>query len=309
MSFSKVDWLGFRTKAPPELVRSTLERLFEDAGRVDLVARGKGSLGYQEAGSISLGGMTVGQYGTGGESQRGWSSFALSGGGCEWVRSWDAAVDELELLDYEIRRCDLAVDTYAGEVTHASVLKGYADGAFRCGVKQPSMRLIENFPVENGSTVYVGKRDQAKMFRGYEKGREQVLKYGSSFGTITHISADDGVQHPVEDWYRCEIELKAKDVALPVDLVEKRDEYFAGSYPFCRSLIEVEPFQLATARQRRPQLELSKVLENIQTQWGRSLFTAAFAYQGDIGAVWSKIVGRTHNDALIEAGVLLVDHD
>jgi hypothetical protein len=33
------------------------------------------------------------------------------------------------------------------------------------------------------------------------------------------------------------------------------------------------------------------------------------AYQGDMTAVWDKVVGKTHSQALIEAGVLLVEHE
>jgi hypothetical protein len=42
--------------------------------------------------------------------------------------------------------------------------------------------------------------------------------------------------------------------------------------------------------------------------WGSTLFTALVASQGDIGAVWSQIVGTQHNKSLLAAGVLLVDH-
>ena len=37
--------------------------------------------------------------------------------------------------------------------------------------------------------------------------------------------------------------------------------------------------------------------------------TALHAYHGDITAVWEKILGDHHNHALLEAGVLLVDHE
>jgi hypothetical protein len=33
------------------------------------------------------------------------------------------------------------------------------------------------------------------------------------------------------------------------------------------------------------------------------------AYQGDMTAVWDKVVGKPHSQALIEAGVLLVEHE
>lgn len=305
MTTSKVDWLGFRTQAHPVTVARSLEKVFGQLGTVTLRASGKGSLGFETAGAIDVAGMVVGQYGTGGVSQRGWSSFAITGQGCEWIRDWDAAVDELEAIDYEVRRCDLAVDTFKREVTHESVLSGYRDGAFTAGGRPPAMKTIEGWPREDGWTVYVGKREQGKFFRGYEKGFQQAKRFAATDGLLVH--AING--HPVADWYRCEVELKAKDRPLPVDLIEKRDEYFGGAYPFCRQLIDVEPFQLTMSREKRPQLALAHVLGLIQRQWGRSLFTGLVAHQGDIGAVWERIVGSEHSQALIDAGVLLVDHD
>jgi hypothetical protein len=53
---------------------------------------------------------------------------------------------------------------------------------------------------------------------------------------------------------------------------------------------------------------LARALQQIRTQYGRTLFTALHAYEGDIGAVWSKVCGDQHQKDLLEAGVLLVDH-
>jgi hypothetical protein len=60
--------------------------------------------------------------------------------------------------------------------------------------------------------------------------------------------------------------------------------------------------------QRDPQIDLKAALENCRIQFGPTIFTAMMAYNGDITAVWDKIVGTHHNPALLEAGVLLVDH-
>jgi hypothetical protein len=54
---------------------------------------------------------------------------------------------------------------------------------------------------------------------------------------------------------------------------------------------------------------LAVALENLRIQFGPTIFTALMAYGGDMTAVWDKIIGDHHNQALIEAGVLLVDHE
>ena len=61
--------------------------------------------------------------------------------------------------------------------------------------------------------------------------------------------------------------------------------------------------------EREAQADLALALENVRIQYGSSLYTALMAYGGDIFAVWEKIVGDKHNQQLIEAGVLLVDHE
>ena len=66
---------------------------------------------------------------------------------------------------------------------------------------------------------------------------------------------------------------------------------------------------LVMPRERAPQLDLAVALETLRRQWGNTLFTALVAYHGDIGAVWEKCVGRKHNERLVEAGVLMVEHE
>lgn len=304
MTTARIDWLTFRSQASPEVVAGTLQDVFGQVQNVRLVPKNHGSKGFDEVGAIHLGGMVVGQYATGGVSQRGWSSFSVTGSGCEWVKDWGEAVECLEGVDYEVRRADLAVDTYRGEATHAKVVAGHEAGAFTMSGRPPKLKRIESWPREDGWTAYVGQREQGKFFRGYEKGYEQAGKYGAALGLA--IQSIDG--HPIADWYRCEVELKAKDRALPEDLLLRRDEYFAGAYPFCRQLIDVEPFQLKACRERRPQLEMLRVLALIKHQWGRTLYTAQHAHGGDLSAVWDLVCGTEHSQSLLEAGVLLVEH-
>ena len=120
----------------------------------------------------------------------------------------------------------------------------------------------------------------------------------------THI---DG--HPLDDIYRCEVELKAENTPIGWDVIERRDQYFAGAYPFCGDVLPgIEADILMRRKERAPQIDLSVALENCRIQFGPILYTALRAYHGDIGAVWDKVIGDHHCDALINAGVLLVDH-
>lgn len=124
-------------------------------------------------------------------------------------------------------------------------------------------------------------------------------------GQITHIEGS-----PIADIYRCEVELKAVTTDIPWEVVERRDQYFAGAYPFCAEVLpNVEVDILKRRPEREAQTTLATSLENLKIQFGPTLFTALMAYHGDITAVWDKIIGGHHNQSLIESGVLLVDHE
>ena len=166
----------------------------------------------------------------------------------------------------------------------------------------PQIYADSSGQIRDGRTVYIGNRDQSKFLRAYEKGYELISGIQSDLD-ITHI---DGV--PVGDIYRLELELKPKNAPLPVDLIERRDQYFAGSYPYLQSVISVEPEVFQTRRERAAQLSLDAALSQIRKQYGSTLFTALTAYHGDVGAVWEKVVGKKHNQSLLDAGVLMVEH-
>jgi DNA relaxase NicK len=141
--------------------------------------------------------------------------------------------------------------------------------------------------------------------RCYEKGHEMLSKLGGHLpGSVTHIEGSR-----VEDIYRCEVELKAVTKDIPWDVVARRDQYFSGSYPFCSDILpNVEGDFLMRRPEREAQTDLAAALENCRIQYGPTIYTALRAYGGDITGVWEKIIGDHHNQALIEAGVLLVEH-
>ncbi len=303
MNLTKIDWLGFRTKSEIPAVHKALGGVFGCYGMlVGFRHRKSGWMGFEQSADILVGQMAVGMMAYGGDNQRGWVSINITGRGCEWIKDWDEANDSLDdLAEYENRRVDIALDTFKREVTHESILAAYRAGQFATHGKPPSMTKIEPEDRYEGRTIYVGKREQGKFLRAYEKGFELAKNFPHD--TITHF---DGI--PIEDIYRLEVEFKAKAAVLPGNLIEKRDQYFAGAYPYLQSVLAVEPEIFTQARERGPQCNLQAALENIRHQYGSTLFTALAAYQGDVGAVWDKIIGRKHNDALVDLGVLDVEH-
>lgn len=302
-SKTTIDWLRFRTQANPREGLEALRGLYGEAGGfLQLASMDRGKDGFQSAAALTIGDCVLGRVDFGGASQRGWARWNITGRGCEWVRAWDAIADLEALPAAEIRRLDVALTTWKGEVTHATIEAAHGAGRFCCGGRPPDMQTILNTNPRAGRTCNIGKREKSdKFFRGYEKGFEMASKYP---GEVISI---DGF--PVEDIYRCEVEMKAVATPIPWEVVERRDQYFAGSYPFCAEVLPgVEADILQRRPERAPQTDLAAALENCRIQYGATLFTALTAHHGDIGAVWQRIVGRDHNPALLAAGVLLVEH-
>lgn len=303
MSFTSIDWLGFRTQDEPGACVEALRGAFGQlGGSLKAIPKKRGKQGFDRSDGLFLADMSVGTMSFGGEAMRGWVWLELTGTGCQWVDDWERCEDDLaQLRDFQYKRVDIALDTYKREVTHDTVVAAHAAGLFTTGGKPPSMSQIVPADPYEGRTAYVGKRDQPKFLRAYEKGYEQARKFPNMH--ITHL---DGV--PVADWYRLELELKGKHQPLPEDLVENRDQYFSGAYPYLQSVIAVEPEVLKLSRDKGPKRSLASMLAILREQYGTTLYTALVAHHGDIGAVWEKIVGDRHNERLLAEGVLLVDH-
>lgn len=307
MNRTTIDWWAFRTQGEPLDVLQALRGAYGPVGElVRLVPRSHGWQGYEQSAEVQIGDMGVGLVAYGGEAQRGWVYASLTGKGCHWLVDWDRAQEAIEALPaYDARRVDIALTTGDGLVGHESVLAAYRAGGFQTGGRPPTCRQVIGEDPRDGRTIYVGSRERDKFFRGYEKGYEMARGLLDKGMDVTHID-----QVPIADLYRLELELKAKSAPLPDDIIERRDQYFAGAYPYLQSVLsEVEPEILVLRREREPQLDLARALANIRRQYGATLFTALMAHHGDFGAVWAKIVGRDHNPALLAAGVLLVDHD
>jgi phage replication initiation protein len=300
---TSIDWCEFRTKAEIPAVIEALRAVYQPMGELIVIRqRRKGWNGYTQAADICMGDMPLGMIAYGGESQRGWVHVGLTGKGCEWLLDWDRAAKvftSLYLAEY--KRLDIALTVKDGSVSHQRVLDAYAAGLFKAGGSPPKMTTIESSDPMGGKTAYIGKRGGNKYLRCYEKGLE-ILKGQASNLNITHL---DGV--PVLDIYRVEFEWRNATAPIPLDAITNRDFYFAGAYPFTAELVAMDFEPFVQRRERGPQRELELALMNIQHQYGKTLYTAMVQAGGDVSSVWGRIVGSQHNDALVAAGVLLVE--
>jgi phage replication initiation protein len=265
----------------------------------------RGIIGFRQGAMLQIDDMPIGRIDFGGDSQRGWVRVDVTGRGCEWVEDWSALDSVEDLPSAQLRRLDIALTTWDGEVTHDRVVAAHTAGRFTIR-RPPKLQQILSSDPTAGRTCYIGERAGSdKFLRCYEKGFQLASSFPRLRGQVALI---DGKR--VEDIYRCEVEFKAIGTEIAWEAVERRDHYFAGAYPFCADLLPgVESDILMRRPQRAPQLDLKAALANCFIQYGPMLYTALRAYHGDMTAVWDKVVGDYHSDALVQAGVLLVEHD
>lgn len=305
-----VDWFRFRAQATPYQVLEAVKPMFgECQDMIKFSNPSRGILGFQQSFDVCLQDMQLGRLDFGGESQRGWVRADFSGKGCEWVKDWQAVESVEQLPHCQIRRLDLALTTWKGEIGHDTVIQAHKAGRFVTRGRPPVLSQITSSDPRQGRTCYIGKREKSdKFMRCYEKGFELAAKMGAKYNLPGDCTEIDGFK--VEDIYRCEVELKAVNSDIPWEVIERRDQYFAGAYPFCSDVLpNVEADILQRRPAREPQNDLAFALENCRKQFGPTLFTAMMAYGGDMTAVWDKVVGKHHNETLLRAGVLLVDHE
>lgn len=302
-----IDYLIFRTQEGVKETRDAMAPLFGGLGELfHLHPLPRGMHGFELGCELRLADQPIGRMDYGGHSQRGWLRVTLWGKGCAWVDDWMAAESVLGGLERsQIMRVDPALTTWNGELSHDVIVAAHTAGAFCSGGRPPALQQIINTDPRAGQSCYIGKRASDKYARAYEKGYQLAAMLGIGGRTLTHI---DG--HRIEDIYRVEVELKAKTRPIPWELIGQRDQYFAGCYPFLATLLpEVECDILMRRPAREPQMDLRAALDTVRHQFGSTLHTALTAFDGDILAVWDAIVGNSHNEALLKAGVLLVEHE
>ena len=143
--------------------------------------------------------------------------LSLSGEACHLVPDWNELIVFLrDRLGGRISRWDGAVDDFDGIHSVNLALQMYDDGEFNSGGNEPTCEQRGNWrkPDGKGRTLYVGKRENGKMARIYEKG----MQLGSPW-------------HP---WVRWEVELHNTSRIIPFEVLLEPGRYVAGTYPALR---------------------------------------------------------------------------
>lgn len=302
-----VDWLAFRTRSNQFQVVDAIAPAFGTAADLVTFKPGlKGKDGWLYAGELLLAGdINLGRIDYGGESQRGWVRVNITGQGCEWIQDWDL-VSRLanHLQEAQIKRLDIALTTNKGEVSDQSIVAAYEAGMFTAGGRPPEMRSITSSDPRAGRTRYIGSRQSHKFLRCYEKGFELIKDVPFLKATATHIG-----EHKIEDIYRVELELKDVDKLIPWEAIRGRDQVFAGAYPFCAALLPGVPhWRMLNLPDLKPIATLETALDHCRVAYGPTLRAALMAFNGDGSKLLQRVLSETPSHALVEAGVLTVEH-
>lgn len=315
-----IDWLKFRSKLGPF---DLLERLRPAFGTVaDLVEIRTGAKprdGWTYAAEIFIPDHPIARIDYGGESQRDWVRLDMPGSGCEWVQDW-AYIERTfsDVPDAEITRLDIAFTTSDPSiVSDSKVVEAFEAGKFICGGRPPSMRSIVNSDPTAGKTRYIGKRENHKFLRCYEKGWEMFKDLPDCAEFLRKPGVQVAMDHMglvnVQDVYRVELELKNVDKYIPWAALGRRDEVFAGAYPFCAELLPEAPhWVMHELPSFKPRAALLESLANAFRSYGGTWKAAHLAYGGDDDALLRlarEMLASQPSRRLVESGVLTVDHE
>ena len=268
-----IDWLSWSVRSPSQdavVVECTARRL---AGQLQEilggdVSEGKGFLYYERSLRIMSGDVLLGSVFYGGSSQAGWVHCQIVGAG------WASVDDSARLMVHDLlvewgvdrlSRVDLTRDCFQGEADFDSMTRAYEAGEFRPsrGVMPSTWAVVDR---HRGSTRYVGRRENGKMIRGYEKGMQLAR---------------------VPGWFRVELELRNIRRKIPVSLLLDPAAFFAGACKFCADLADSARTERVVTTRTSVEVSLSHLLDYQRIAYGRVVQVLL-----DAGATAEAIVRR-----------------
>ncbi len=222
--------------------------------------RGFGHFGYLVSYALYRGGKACGIAAWGG---RNCGVFVqLTGRGCAKVCMESLHSRLKQLPEIKLTRVDVAADCKCGEYDFDWCKEQYAQGGFTSSGRTPKFKEIKsggtmdsegNESFEDGCSFYVGIRENGKMFRGYEKGK-QLLGEGVALAP------------ELKNWFRLEVEIHSKSRRIPLDILLDPAAYFAASYP-CLGFISCLSKPIKTI-QKVAKAETKKLINHARTSYG-----------------------------------------
>lgn len=200
----------------------------------------------------------------GGSVHAGRARLDLSGSAAARVRSWPDVQGWVRAqFDSRITRVDLAVDCLDGEYTVEDAVAWYKAGLFNAGGRMPRHSCPGDWLSEepkHGRTLEVGRRENGKMLRAYEKGRQ--------------LGDTDS------KWTRFEVEIRNIDRDIPLDILTRCDEYFVGAYKCLQTILDAAAERIAT-HQAEGSISLEKLTESARISYGTLIHVLRLSLTAD----------------------------
>ena len=252
---ARVDWLTATWKPEPDLHVGAMVYEWLTKSMMGVMGESvSGMFGYSQGVRfyIPQGGMAthVARVDWGGDHHGGRARIDISGAGCARVTSWrDVMVTLAHLADTKLTRVDLAVDLLNGEYTVEDAVTWYQDGDFNAGGRMPRHSLMGDWlDPKHGRTLMVGRRENGKALRAYEKGR-QLGDFSSP-------------------WTRFEVEIRNTDRDIPLDILINCDTYFTGAYRCLERILDVAGTRIAT-HQKEGEITVEHMTEYARMSYGK----------------------------------------
>lgn len=242
--------------------------------------------------------QVLGTVGIGGQNNT--VFIGISGTGCDYA---DFGFEN-RLYDFldnapnaHITRIDLAHDDFDGSYSSFELAnQKETEKAFMLPKARIRPAVVihgeykHNDPNNKGLTLNVGSRQNGKLARCYEKGKQLGDK--DSF------------------WFRSELEIHRKAVEIPFDCLIRPTEFFCGAYPYCWELIELAKKhkgdnmpQFADkmpAVKKNSEISLNKMISIIKHQFGKAFKALGEIYKSDnepdYKAIFDKVVTSKNKD-------------
>jgi phage replication initiation protein len=183
---------------------------------------------------------------------KGRARLDLGGAGCAVVRDWDAMARWLgQQFSMTLTRVDLAVDCVFGQYTVEHAIEWYKAGLFQAATsgQRPRHNMVGDWlDPYYGRTFEVGRRENGKMCRVYEKGRQ--------LGDHT------------SPWTRFEVEIRNEDRVLPLGMLTECDRYFAGAYRCLELLLGVSGTRVELER-REAEIAVERLSVHARSSYGQ----------------------------------------
>lgn len=196
----------------------------------------------------------------GGVNQKNKVYVSINGSGCSLINDWRKPKRFVESVNAAITRIDVAVDALHGEFTLDTAQDWYENKGFNAGGRNPLYSVAGDWltPTGAGRTFYVGKRQNGKYCRIYEKGKQ----LGNREST----------------WTRFEVEIHNTDREIPYDILANPSEYFSGAYPCCEGLVEHGSQRIKTLRAEH-EISLEHLVTYMKVAYGKLIHVLRFNAQ------------------------------